>query len=239
VTSDRPHATQPVVALIPWGLTIEDFLEPHGVTLETFCREFRGSWMFRGHGQCRGVAGWSSPRQRRPGASSRPTASRPSASSRFRIRSTSRCGGRETASAPRAKLGIDPAASVAVWHGRTDIWKKGLDVLLEAWERLHDGSASEFQLVLIGDGPDAQDVSEEIGRLRTPDVTFVNRLVHDSEALRDYLLAGDVYGFPSRHEGFAIAPIEAMASGFRSSPPSIAGVEHGLATSRERTVGSR
>src|SRR5207244_1985743 len=43
---NHPPTTQPVIALLPWGLALEDFLEPHGLTLETFCREFRGSWMF-------------------------------------------------------------------------------------------------------------------------------------------------------------------------------------------------
>jgi glycosyltransferase involved in cell wall biosynthesis len=387
VTSDRSPTTQPVVALLPWGFTLEDFLEPHGMTLETFCREFRGSFMF-GYVEALQTVGvrtlivcfsrdetsisrrvhepsgagvlvlpvpWIYRALRRRminpyGRSARSTfrlagtgrallplaalstqiapflstsrralaralsdegcaamlcqeyefprfdacasVSRRTGIGLFatfqggnyrrwrleqltRPRAMSRCRGLIVASAEearrvietygiapgrihpipnpidvsvwrpgdrsgaRAKLGITPSARVAVWHGRTDIWKKGLDVLLEAWERLHDDSASEFRLVLIGDGPDAQNVSERIGRLRTPDVTFVNRLVHDSETLREYLLAGDVYVFPSRHEGFAIAPIEAMASGFRSSPPTIAGVEHGLAPSRERTVGSR
>src|SRR5207249_7335570 len=32
--------------LLPWGNVLEDFLDPLGVSLETFCNEFRGSWMF-------------------------------------------------------------------------------------------------------------------------------------------------------------------------------------------------
>ena len=37
---------QPVIALLPWGNVIEDFLDTIGVSLEDFCTEFRGSWMF-------------------------------------------------------------------------------------------------------------------------------------------------------------------------------------------------
>ena len=34
------------VALLPWGNVLEDFLDTIGVSLETFCNEFMGSWMF-------------------------------------------------------------------------------------------------------------------------------------------------------------------------------------------------
>jgi glycosyltransferase involved in cell wall biosynthesis len=34
------------IALLPWGAVLEDFLDPLGVSIESFCNEFRGSWMF-------------------------------------------------------------------------------------------------------------------------------------------------------------------------------------------------
>ena len=34
------------IALLPWGNVLEDFLDTIGVSLETFCEEFTGSWMF-------------------------------------------------------------------------------------------------------------------------------------------------------------------------------------------------
>src|SRR5215212_4269381 len=34
------------IALLPWGNVIEDFLDPLGVSIEGFCREFTGSWIF-------------------------------------------------------------------------------------------------------------------------------------------------------------------------------------------------
>src|SRR5436309_10675810 len=37
---------EPTVALVPWGGVLEDFLEPLGVSIDSFCKEFRGSWMF-------------------------------------------------------------------------------------------------------------------------------------------------------------------------------------------------
>ena len=41
---DRRH--EPTLALLNWGHVIEDFLDLNGLTLETFSREFTGSWMF-------------------------------------------------------------------------------------------------------------------------------------------------------------------------------------------------
>src|SRR6266581_8455807 len=36
----------PTIALLPWGNVLEDFLDTIGVSLESFCNEFTGSWMF-------------------------------------------------------------------------------------------------------------------------------------------------------------------------------------------------
>jgi glycosyltransferase involved in cell wall biosynthesis len=48
--SSRPgppdDAPSPVLAIVPWGLILEDFLAPNELTLDDFCDEFTGSWMF-------------------------------------------------------------------------------------------------------------------------------------------------------------------------------------------------
>ena len=48
----RHHAT---IALLPWGNLLEDFLNTIGISLETFCNEFTGSWMFGYVDALRGV----------------------------------------------------------------------------------------------------------------------------------------------------------------------------------------
>ncbi len=117
-------------------------------------------------------------------------------------------------SAARAALGIPPEARVAVWHGRVDVPRKGLDILLDAWEHVcaaHPGH--DLRLLLVGTGRDADLLRRRLAALDAPGVRWIDEYVLDRAVLRRYLSAADVYVFPSRHEGFPVAPIEAMACG--------------------------
>lgn len=49
--------------------------------------------------------------------------------------------------------------------------------------------------------------------MSTDNVHWINEYVTSRASIRRFLAAGDVYLFPSRLEGFAVAPIEAMACG--------------------------
>jgi starch synthase len=42
-------------------------------------------------------------------------------------------------------------------------------------------------------------------------VIWIDEYLNDRDAIRAYLSVADVYAFPSRHEGFPVAPLEAMA----------------------------
>jgi glycosyltransferase involved in cell wall biosynthesis len=80
-------------------------------------------------------------------------------------------------------------------------------------------------LLMIGDGGDAewlrQEVRTELGSGR---IVWVDRYVSERAEMYGYLQAGDLYVFPSRHEGFAVAPLEAMACGL----PLVAGQANGV-----------
>ncbi len=125
----------------------------------------------------------------------------------------------------RAALGIPSDARVVAWHGRISIGPKGLDTLLDAWEGLlHERPARPLRLLLIGTGQDADALRQRVAAVRPGTVLWVDEFVHDRLTIRRYLSAADVYAFPSRHEGFPVAPLEAMGCGL----PVVATDAHGI-----------
>jgi len=110
----------------------------------------------------------------------------------------------------RAALSIPDSAVVVVWHGRVDLHQKGLDVLLDAWGTLATRPGLPGRrLLLVGSGAD-----DAALRARLPQgAVWVDRYVPEKARVAELLAAGDIYAFPSRHEGFAVAPLEAMATG--------------------------
>ena len=106
----------------------------------------------------------------------------------------------------KAALHIPDNTKVIAWHGRIDYHRKGLDVLLDAWDRIR---RDDLRLLLIGAGTGSAALGERIARSRG--VLWIDEYLNDRDAIRDYLSAADVYAFPSRHEGFPVAPLEAMA----------------------------
>ena len=114
----------------------------------------------------------------------------------------------------RATLGIPLAARVVAWHGRVEIERKGLDVLLEAWQQIcNERPDRDLRLLLIGTGSDADDFCQRISDMQLKGVHWLNKFVSDRTVIRQYLSAADVYTLPSRQEGFPVAPIEAMCCG--------------------------
>ena len=116
--------------------------------------------------------------------------------------------------AQRKLLSISSGARVAVWHGRVDIKQKGLDILLEAWERVcGQWPGQDLRLLLMGTGADAPELRSHIAAAPSKNIIWNDEFVHDAEVIQRYLCCADVYVFPSRWEGFPVSPIEAMACG--------------------------
>lgn len=103
--------------------------------------------------------------------------------------------------APLAGLGT--RAPLAVCVGRL-CRQKGQDVLLRAWDAvLHQ--VPDARLVLVGDGPDRDRL-----RAAAPASVLFAGAVADASP---WYQAADLVVLPSRWEGMALAPLEAMACG--------------------------
>ncbi|MFD4635222.1 glycosyltransferase [Streptomyces sp. NPDC058284] len=80
--------------------------------------------------------------------------------------------------------------------------QKGQDVLLRAWPAVA-AQVPHARLVLVGDGPDGERLRAQAG----PRVAFAGEAADAAPWYR----AADVVVLPSRWEGMALAPLEAMA----------------------------
>jgi starch synthase len=118
----------------------------------------------------------------------------------------------EDRGAARRALRLPEHAVLVMWHGRIDLGRKGLDLLIEMWRQFtRERPDADQYLVLVGDGPDSGALRELIQAGNVCRVIWRNEYVLDRGVMRQYLSAADVYAFTSRHEGFAVAPLEAMA----------------------------
>jgi glycosyltransferase involved in cell wall biosynthesis len=114
----------------------------------------------------------------------------------------------------RAALNLPVGVPVVCWNGRVDIWQKGLDVLVEAWQLIcAERPGADLRLLLLGTGPDSARLRRLIAAAGLRGVHWHSEFVLDTSVVRRHLVAADVYVLPSRHEGFAVAPLEAMACG--------------------------
>ncbi|MEU9306041.1 glycosyltransferase [Streptomyces sp. NPDC048256] len=98
---------------------------------------------------------------------------------------------------------LDPGAPLVVCVGRL-CRQKGQDVLLTAWTEIAR-KVPGARLVLVGDGPDGERL-----RPRAPESVLFAGAVADAVP---WYQAADLVVLPSRWEGMALAPLEALACG--------------------------
>jgi len=125
---------------------------------------------------------------------------------------------------PNAADRIGPEAFITVARL---VPQKGIDVLIRALALL-SGSASQWPVLLVGDGPERPALENQA------EVEGVAQRVHFKGFCRDpetYLAAASVFVLPSRFEGMPNALLEAMAAGLAvivtdASPGPLEVVEH-------------
>lgn len=115
--------------------------------------------------------------------------------------------------AARRAAGLPETATIAICHTRIDVRRKGLDVMLDAWRRVvaaHPGR--DLRLHLIGTGEGNAELARLIAEAPVPGLRWTGYTT-DRDAMRAELAVADLYLSASRNEGFAVAPLEAMACG--------------------------
>ena len=127
--------------------------------------------------------------------------------------------------AARSALGLPAEVPVACWHGRTQVKHKGLDILVEAWQQVcAERPGADLRLLLCGSSLRSKRLRRLIEKAGLRGVHWRDEYVLDREVIRSRLAASDVFVLPSRQEGFAVAPMEAMACG----RPVVASDAHGV-----------
>ncbi|WP_241195746.1 glycosyltransferase [Streptomyces sp. SID10362] len=118
----------------------------------------------------------------------------------------------------RRRHGIAPHAPLVVCVGRL-CRQKGQDLLLGAWEQVL-ARVPGARLVLVGDGPDRARLTA-----RAPASVLFAGTVADAAV---WYRAADLVVLPSRWEGMALAPLEAMACGRPVVVTDVDGAREGL-----------
>ena len=114
----------------------------------------------------------------------------------------------------RESTGISKNIKVSIWHGRIDMHRKGLDILLDAWSLVCEKKDPKKKLlIIIGNGVDKKKFGHRLKNIQIKNIEWIDEYILNKKTIRNYLSAADVYMFSSRHEGFPVAPIEAMACG--------------------------
>jgi alpha-1,6-mannosyltransferase len=129
----------------------------------------------------------------------------------------------------RARLAIDPGATVLLYVGRLSAEKEA-DLLLDAYSRL---SQPDFVLLIVGAGPNEDAISRYADT--HPGVRYLGHVESRAELARIYA-SSDIFLSPGRHETFGMATLEAISCGLpvvairNSGPATFIRPEAGLLT---------
>ena len=108
-----------------------------------------------------------------------------------------------------SKLGIHPETYLIGAVSRMRI-EKGIDVLITAFAQLLQTSDRDLRLLLVGDGPDRQELESLAAELNCEDKIVFYGSAEWEEAMQ-LMARMDVVVVPSRFEGFGLSAAEAMA----------------------------
>jgi glycosyltransferase involved in cell wall biosynthesis len=88
-------------------------------------------------------------------------------------------------------------------------WGKGVNYLLEAFERTQEENAGEVSLLLLGDGPEEEELKRQIVDRGVRNVVFAG--FRQKAEIPRFFAASDVFVFPTLGDPYGLVVDEAMA----------------------------
>ena len=94
-----------------------------------------------------------------------------------------------------------------LYVGRLNITQKRADLLLPVWRELHE-KLTDWEFVIVGDGPEKEKIDRTIRELNLPRVTTTGRQNPES-----YYSEASIFVMPSAYEGFPLVILESQSHG--------------------------
>lgn len=120
----------------------------------------------------------------------------------------------------KSKLGLD-FRKVVIYVGRLTV-TKNVEGLLSAWSIVDEKLSSNWQLVIVGDGPSRPMLVSMISNLK---ISNNVKLVGQQNNIDEWLGCSDIYVTASWHEGLSNTLLEAMSSGLAVISTRVSGVK--------------
>ncbi len=118
---------------------------------------------------------------------------------------------------------LDLKGTTFIYVGRL-LWGKGINYLLEAFQRVQLHADQEVSLLLVGDGPEEGKLRRLCDDLGLRNVVFAG--FHQKPALPPFYAAADVFVFPTLGDPYGLVVDEAMACALPVISTSAAGEIH-------------
>lgn len=129
----------------------------------------------------------------------------------------------------RGYLGLPEDRIVFAYVGRL-VEGKGVLTLLKAWRTLLESRRESIHLLILGSGGDYPHRCDEEVYDYVIQHEIVDRITLPGAVsnVADYLRAADIFVFPSEHEGFGLAFLEAMAAGLPTISTRVGGAPEAI-----------
>ena len=125
----------------------------------------------------------------------------------------------------RQRLQLPAQAKIVVYTGRL-MSTKGLPLLVQVWNQVHQNHPQAMLLIVGGGSKDIHDCEDYLHEyVATHQLEHCVHFTGNVSNVDEYLKASDIFVFPTEDEAFGISMIEAMACGLAAIATPIGGLQ--------------